>query len=686
MSRTQSEIDLRECLSYIDPASLSYEEWTQVGMALKEAGYPASAWDEWSRDDSRYHAGECARKWETFRGGNGNPITAGTLVQMAKQRGWGRPNREIGWDDPIGGDGIDIGWIEPVDTRAPEDWNPAEDIIRYLRALYSDGDYVAYCTEAYSREDGGYSPSRGSYTRTAGQLIRELERYHGDVGAVFGDYNPEAGAWIKFNPVDGKGTKNENVTAYRYALVECDGVEKSLQLGLYKAQNLPIAIVVDSGNKSVHAIVRVDAADYAEYRKRVDFLYATLKSAGIEIDTQNKNPSRWSRMPGVMRNGNKQFVVDGASGAESWDAWVEWLAEKDDDLPEFDDVGRTEVPELAEAVIDGVLRRGHKLMLSGPSKAGKSYALIELSICIATGGTWMQWRCRRGKVLYINLELSRESCLNRFKTLFDTYGIPMCGVDVWNLRGKVLTMKELLPKLLHRVRDRGYDVIIFDPIYKLLGGDENNAEQVGRFCAMLDRVCAETGAAIVYCHHHSKGAQGGKNAQDRASGSGVFARDADALLDMIQLKPTTGAQSFAGVSQTATAWRMEAVLREFPEPEPINLWFDYPLHLQDAQGLMDAWKPDMGQLSGAELTAGKIAAKDRRAEDAIAAFDRMEAESDDYTVPLQAICNVIGVTSKAAAGYFPESDFTIFGGAIYDKKDRETKAKIIRKRTAENRR
>ena len=43
---------------------------------------------------------------------------------------------------------------------------------------------------------------------------------------------------------------------------------------------------------------------------------------------------------------------------------------------------------------------------------------------------------------------------------------------------------------------------------------------------------------MIYCHHHSKGAQGGKRSMDRASGSGVFARDPDAMLDMTELVPT----------------------------------------------------------------------------------------------------------------------------------------------------
>ena len=37
------------------------------------------------------------------------------------------------------------------------------------------------------------------------------------------------------------------------------------------------------------------------------------------------------------------------------------------------------------ATIENVLRQGHKMLIAGPSKAGKSFALIELCIAIAEG-------------------------------------------------------------------------------------------------------------------------------------------------------------------------------------------------------------------------------------------------------------------------------------------------------------
>lgn len=133
-----------------------------------------------------------------------------------------------------------------------------------------------------------------------------------DVGAVLGDYNPAVGAWIRFNPLDGKGVRNENVTDFRYALVECDGMELERQNALIRELELPVACLVHLGGKSLHAIVHIDAADYNEYRGRVEYLYAVCRRNGLELDQQNRNPSRLSRMPGVMRGGKRS--MDRASG------------------------------------------------------------------------------------------------------------------------------------------------------------------------------------------------------------------------------------------------------------------------------------------------------------------------------------------------------------------------------------
>lgn len=83
-------------------------------------------------------------------------------------------------------------------------------------------------------------PAKGSWTRTAGQLITELDACGGDLGKVVGDCDPEVGAWICFNPVDGTGRKDANITAYRYALVECDNMELGSSRPSSSSWNCPV--------------------------------------------------------------------------------------------------------------------------------------------------------------------------------------------------------------------------------------------------------------------------------------------------------------------------------------------------------------------------------------------------------------------------------------------------------------
>lgn len=660
---TEGNFDLLPLLDYIDPSVLSYQDWVNVGMALKHEGYTASDWDNWSQNDSRYKKFECFKKWDTFNEEAGTIVTGATITQLAKENGWVSQSgydsenaHELDWNDTIDKDYrvIDKNWVEGKEIQEPVNWNPVSEITRYLETLFESTDIVGYVTATYPIEtDDGtiYKPTQGAYDRTAGQLIQELNQYK-DFGMVFGDYKEEAGAWIRFNPLDGKGVKNDNVTDYRYALVESDSMDLAKQNAIIRELELPVAALVYSGKKSIHAIVRVDARDYQEYRKRVDYIYQICKKNGLDIDVQNRNPSRLSRMPGVTRNGHKQFLIDTNIGKANYEEWFQYIEDLNDDLPDPEGLADSwdNMPELAPELIKGVLRQGHKMLIAGPSKAGKSFALIEMSIAIAEGKKWLGWECAQGRVLYVNLELDRPSALHRFKDVYTAMELEpnnINNIDIWNLRGKTVPMDKLAPKLIRRALKKNYIAVIIDPIYKVLTGDENSADQMAHFTNQFDKVATELGCSVIYCHHHSKGAQGGKKSMDRASGSGVFARDPDALIDLVELEVTEelttqrlnqvackvyqkalqernndyyqqhvsldDLQSAAqmrthfekGVSdvlvrspyqeelkrvrsaiQMATAWRVEGTLREFAKFKPVNMWFSYPVHSVDETGVL----------------------------------------------------------------------------------------------------
>lgn len=734
-----NQYDLLEVLEHIEPAELDYQQWLNVGMALELEGYSVDTWEAWSRKDpGRYHPGECRKKWTGFSG-SGSPITGGTIVQYAREQGWTPPydtGTALGWDDSISEEGvvIDRNWVEEKDVFEPSHWNPAGELIRYLEALFEAGENVGYVVRSWQKEEKWLPADKGAYDRTAGELIEALSACGGDIGKVLGDYNKEAGAWIRFNPLDGKGVRNENVTEYRYALVESDSMEIGKQHALIRELELPVACLVHSGKKSLHAIVRIDAADYPEYRRRVDYLYDICRKNGLEIDQQNRNPSRLSRMPGIMRGDKKQFLVDTNIGKGSWEEWKEWIESVNDDLPDPESLEQVweDMPELAPCLIEGVLRQGHKLLIAGPSKAGKSFLLIEMCIAIAEGRNWLSWPCAQGRILYVNLEVDRASCLHRFKDVYQAMGLRpehLENIDIWNLRGKSRPMDKLAPMLIRRAAKKNYIAVIIDPIYKVITGDENSADQMANFCNQFDKVCTELKVAVIYCHHHSKGSQGGKKSMDRASGSGVFARDPDAMLDMIELElpeETQKAEENKAVCEACkqylnahfkweddlsqddlcssyqmmnycenkldkwqwmnlqhlveeekkrarglTAWRIEGTLREFPKFSAVNAWFSYPVHQVDKSGVLGDIQPE-AELPPWKKGAAKNKqnAAERKKERKKSLEDAIENGNFGEDPAVKDVASYLGIAERSVRDRVKEhGGYVIEDGVIHKKND-----------------
>ena len=154
-------------------------------------------------------------------------------------------------------------------------WDGLADFVNYLKAVFDSEDRVGIVAESFE-VDGKIMPKRGVWDRTAGELI-EASNSSADLSFVIGDWDKDAGAWVRFNPLDGQGCSDQNVTAFRFALVESDDISVERQYAIYKELELPVAALVHSGSKSLHAIVRIDAADFKEYQKRVDFLYDVCK-------------------------------------------------------------------------------------------------------------------------------------------------------------------------------------------------------------------------------------------------------------------------------------------------------------------------------------------------------------------------------------------------------------------------
>lgn len=422
----------------------------------------------------------------------------------------------------------------PQPVNLPE---PADDGFRqFVRACFQPGEFIAIAP-AGEGDDGAAVPKRGVTLTLEDWLVRVEKK-----GGIDRCFTTPLGLFVRVNPMKKDGARNEDVTAFRHVLVEFDRNEagepipKEAQYGAILASGMPVSAVIDSGNKSLHAWVRVDALDAKEYERRVEVVWKWFD--GLFLDKQNKNASRLSRCPDGWRtvDGEKhrQVLLALNVGAKSWQEWEQ--LNPNDGLPDpeigaaFMAKTEPEPPQL----IRGVLHQEAKMAVGGTSKGRKSWTLIDMMLSVATGSPWWGFTTTQGRVLYLNFELPRFAIQHRIRVIGDAKGITdFSNFDLWNLRGYATDFSILLPKIIQRIRERHYALIILDPIYKGLGGrDENSNADIASLLNEIERMTAQTGAAAVFGAHFSKGNQAGKDAIDRMSGAGTFARDPDVILTM----------------------------------------------------------------------------------------------------------------------------------------------------------
>ena len=438
--------------------------------------------------------------------------------------------------------------------------NADDDFTRALVAAFLPDELIALSD---SQWDGEKWTPGAPRIRTR----KEWEAYHARI-PISDFFVGEGGGFISINPLASKdgGRKNENISAYRHVLAEFDGGELDEQREALENSGFPISLIVTSGKRSMHGWIRVDAQNKEEWDTRRDEVFAKLG-----CDPKNKDLARVSRCPGAMRivDGTKvkQALVATHVGPGNWPSGA--------GLPKLLDV-----KSLRQAVmygdglpdlIGGLLSVRSKMMVAGPSKARKSWTLLDLALSIASGASWMGLPCTQGKVIFIDGELHREQILTRLMTVSESRGLPeevwSDNLKIWPMRGEMREVTELMRALMDTLLEERPLAIILDPIYKLLGDrDENAAGEINSLLNELEQVARTVGCCILYSHHFAKGDAGEKSPIDRASGSGVWARDPDAMVFF-----TPPQRPKKGEAPASHDFDVNLVARGHPPTEPFTV-------------------------------------------------------------------------------------------------------------------
>jgi len=226
-------------------------------------------------------------------------------------------------------------------------------------------------------------------------------------------------------------------------------------------------------------------------------------------------------------------------------------------------------PEL----IAGMLYHGGTMILSGPSKAHKTYTMLAAGAAIASGAKWLDFETVKAPVLYLNLELQDFAAKSRLEAICAGMGIaPPADLHMANLRGEMVSLDRLSARVGMAIKRTGARLVVVDPHYKISsasGVEENSNDAQAAFLYAIETLCIRHGAAVMLAHHFAKGNASSKNAIDRAAGGGALARWPDVVMTLTE-------------HEEEDCMTVEFSLRNFAPVKPFVARWTHPVWTRDA--------------------------------------------------------------------------------------------------------
>jgi hypothetical protein len=224
----------------------------------------------------------------------------------------------------------------------------------------------------------------------------------------------------------------------------------------------------------------------------------------------------------------------------------EWLAQPD---------------EADQPLMDGVFDQGDRVAIVAQSKARKSFFALQLAVCAAAGREFMGFKLEPQKVLLVNGEIKPSNYKHRLRKLTEALGIAGAAISALEfVHSRTLDPAAVtLEAVLTLCSRRGITMCILDPFYTFIG-NEIDQEQVKEAINQM-KAFSQRGITLVSVFHATKGLIGDRQTIDRISGSGIFARDADALLSL-------------AVHENKTSVVLSFALRNYLEPDSRTIDFD----------------------------------------------------------------------------------------------------------------
>jgi RecA-family ATPase len=385
-----------------------------------------------------------------------------------------------------------------------------------LLVAFQKNEGVSVCPVAINK--AGHTIPQGSgtvYERDA--LIALLEQQGGDPNKLI---PCQHGAYLRINPMEigQKSDTDQHVTAFRHVLVEFDSADRQKQWLTIIQSGAPCTAVLTSGGKSLHAWIRVEAKDLSQYNERRDSVYAYFVPLGA--DPKNRNPSRYSRLPGMKRGEKYQELLAINIGASSYEQWMIDRAAAGigtqftiKSLIDFK-------PDQDPACVIGkrYLCKGGSCLIFGQTHAGKSSFGLQMAVVFALNGDFFGIAPIRGlKSVYVQAENDvgdmSEMLVGILKGLNLWTTDPIANANLLKtlqenliiIRDQSNTGLEFASATRKLIAKHQPDLFWIDPLLSFYGADISDQKQCSQFLrSWLNPISEATGVIWMVLHHTGK--------------------------------------------------------------------------------------------------------------------------------------------------------------------------------------
>ena len=383
----------------------------------------------------------------------------------------------------------------------------AQPVEKFLAEAFELGESINICR---SIKDGDRERPDG--TGETRKREEWLELYKGD---GLKDWQGSAvGVYVSINPNNGKGRKKEHVTKWRHVLIEFDESTLDEQWKIIKKSGLPTTCIIKSGSRSLHAWVKIDATNEAEFTERVDFIFKHLEHS--KIDSSTKDAGRLSRLPGAMRTatGLQQELVECGTPSISFLQWKERILFGD--IPEpykWDDLlNFKETEDPTQLLGKRWICRGGSALWVGSSGLGKSVLCMQAAITWAIAESFFGINPHGNglKSLIIQAENDEGDVAESIQGVFKAMNLSeeqraLVMANVTIVRDCTSTGDKFVDRVRRLVEKHKPDLVWIDPLLAFIGGDLSSQETASAFLRnMLNPLSLSAGFAWMLIHHTPK--------------------------------------------------------------------------------------------------------------------------------------------------------------------------------------